>query len=243
MAEEKIDMNKIPESVAIIMDGNGRWAKKRHLPRIAGHKRGMDVVEEVTTEASDLGVKELTLYAFSTENWKRPAGEVSYIMSLPSTFFDKFIPNLIKNNVKVRTIGDISQLPKKTREAVANAIEATNHCTGMILNFALNYGSRLEIINATKRIATAVKNGTLEVDEIDDAIFSHNLETSGLKDPDLLIRTSGEKRISNFLLWQIAYSELVFVDKMWPEYHAEDFRKTIIDFQNRHRRFGGLINK
>ncbi|CAJ2235325.1 isoprenyl transferase [Fructilactobacillus sanfranciscensis] len=243
MFEETIDMNRIPDSVAIIMDGNGRWAKKRYLPRIAGHKRGMNVVEEITTEASNLGIKVLTLYAFSTENWKRPAGEVNYIMSLPSTFFDKFIPKLIKNNVKVQTIGDVSQLPDKTREAVSNAIEETKACTGMILNFALNYGSRLEILNATKKIATEVKNGNLNVDDINDVVFSNNLETSGLKDPDLLIRTSGEERISNFLLWQIAYSELVFVDKLWPEYHAKDFRQTIIEFQKRKRRFGGLINK
>ncbi|WP_429970806.1 isoprenyl transferase [Fructilactobacillus sp. Tb1] len=243
MSEETIDMNRIPASVAIIMDGNGRWAKRRHFPRIAGHKRGMNVVEEITTEASDLGVKVLTLYAFSTENWKRPEGEVSYIMSLPSTFFNKFIPKLIKNNVRVETIGDITKLPAKTREAVDNAIEDTRNCTGMILNFALNYGSRLEILNATKNIASKVKNGTLNINDIDEDIFSNNLETSGLPDPDLLIRTSGEERISNFLLWQIAYSELVFVDKMWPEYHAEDFKQTIIDFQNRHRRFGGLVNK
>lgn len=241
-----IDINRVPKHVAIIMDGNGRWAKKKHLPRIAGHKRGMETVEEITTAASNLGVKLLTLYAFSTENWKRPEKEVKYIMSLPSTFFDRFIPKLIANNIQVKTIGNVDQLPAKTLAAVRKAQEDTKNCTGMVLNFALNYGSRAEIVDTTKKIATLVKNDQLDIDNISEQLFNSNLETSkfgDLSDPDLLIRTSGEERISNFLLWQIAYSEFIFVDKMWPDYHEDDFKQTIVDFQSRHRRFGGLKNK
>lgn len=246
MSDIQLDKDRIPNHVAIIMDGNGRWAQKRHFPRIAGHKKGMNVVEDITTTASDMGIKVLTLYAFSTENWKRPSSEVKYIMSLPTTFFNRFIPKLIKNNVKVMTIGDISKLPAKTRKAVADAKADTKDNTGMILNFALNYGSRDEIIDTTKFLAKKVENGELSADQIDSNLFSDNLSTSFLgkwADPDLLIRTSGEERISNFLLWQIAYSELIFVDKLWPDYNPADFEQTIIEFQQRHRRFGGLNNK
>lgn len=242
----ELDNANIPNHVAIIMDGNGRWAKKRHLPRIAGHKRGMEVVKDITTEASNLGVKVLTLYAFSTENWKRPEKEVRYLMSLPAKFFDDFVPSLIKNNVRVATIGDISGLPEQTQKAVYDAINDTKECTGMILNFALNYGSRDEIVHGIKEIAEKVKNGTMNINDISDKTVSDHLMTSFLgenADPDLLIRTSGEERVSNFLLWQIAYSELEFVDQYWPDFTPENFKNTIIQFQQRHRRFGGLDAK
>lgn len=238
-----IDSNKpIPKHVAIIMDGNGRWAKKRYLPRVAGHKEGMNTVKKVTKEANKLGIKVLTLYAFSTENWKRPDDEVSFLMQLPIDFFDTFVPELIEENVKVQVIGDITKLPDKTQVAVKDAISKTSQNTGMILNFALNYGSRLEIVNSVKAIAREVENG-LSPDNITEQMISDHLETAkfnDLSDPDLLIRSSGEERISNFLLWQIAYSELYFTDVLWPDFDAKELDKAIIDFQSRKRRFGGL---
>ncbi|USS85433.1 isoprenyl transferase [Fructilactobacillus myrtifloralis] len=246
MEMNEVDRERVPKHVAIIMDGNGRWAQRRHLPRIAGHKRGMNVVEDITVAASDLGVRVLTLYAFSTENWKRPTTEVKYLMSLPSLFFNKFVPNLIANNVQVRTIGDSSQLPVETQRAVERAQQDTAACDGMILNFALNYGSRAEITTAAQRIATEVQAGDLDPTAIDEQVLSEHLHTAFLgneADPELLIRTSGEERLSNFLLWQLAYSELAFTDKLWPDFTPADFRAEIMAFQQRHRRFGGLNNK
>ncbi|USS87352.1 isoprenyl transferase [Fructilactobacillus hinvesii] len=242
----KLDQDRIPKHVAIIMDGNGRWAQRRHLPRIAGHKRGMDVVEDITIAASDLGVQVLTLYAFSTENWKRPAKEVSYLMSLPSRFFNKFVPKLIENNVQVKTIGDNEQLPAETQQAVQKAQADTADCDGMILNFALNYGSRTEITEAMQQLGQEVRAGQLAPEQITEAMVQQHLKTSflgDLADPDLLIRTSGEERISNFLLWQLAYSELEFTDTLWPDFTPDDFRAELLAFQQRHRRFGGLKNK
>lgn len=240
---ELLDKDNIPKHVAIIMDGNGRWAKKRHLPRIAGHKKGMDTVKTVTIAASKMGVKVLTLYAFSTENWKRPTDEVNYLMSLPSTFFSNFVPDLIKNNVSVKVIGYVDKLPEATQKAVRDAVEQTKDCTGMVLNFALNYGSRAEITTAVQNIAQKAVNGDLGIDQIDEQVISQSLMTGFLgeiADPDLLIRSSGEERISNFLLWQIAYSELVFTDTYWPDFNADVFSDLIIEYQGRHRRFGGL---
>ncbi|KRM50741.1 undecaprenyl pyrophosphate synthase [Lentilactobacillus kefiri DSM 20587 = JCM 5818] len=241
--EDELDKNNIPDHVAIIMDGNGRWAQKRHLPRIAGHKRGMETVKTITKVASDLGVKVLTLYAFSTENWKRPHDEVSYLMGLPVKFFNDFVPDLIKNNVQVKVMGLIDQLPAQTQKAVNDAIKDTSQCTGMVLNFALNYGSRLDIRMAVQKISQQVADGQLDVDKIDDQTISDNLMTGflgDLSDPDLLIRTSGEERISNFLLWQIAYSELVFTDVLWPDFDKSVFQKMILEYQHRDRRFGGI---
>lgn len=241
--EINLDPAKMPNHIAIIMDGNGRWAQKRTLPRIAGHKRGMEVVKDITKAASDLGVKVLTLYAFSTENWKRPENEVSFLMDLPVKFFDTFVPKLIENNVKVNVMGYTQYLPEKTQTAVNNAIEQTKENTGMILNFALNYGSRAEITTAVKEIATQIQNQTLTIDEIDEELISKSLMTQSVapyNDPDLLIRTSGEERISNFLLWQLAYSELVFTDKLWPEYQPSDLIENIYEYQHRDRRFGGV---
>ena len=235
-----------PRHIAIIMDGNGRWAQKRHLPRVAGHKQGMQTVKTITIAASNLGVKVLTLYAFSTENWKRPSSEVNYLMQLPIRFFSTFVPDLVKNNVRVMVMGDIQRLPAKTQQAVNDAIADTANCDGMVLNFALNYGSRDEITRAVQEVATAVQAGTISPEAIDEELVSQHLMTAPLgefADPDLLIRTSGEERISNFLLWQLAYSELEFVPEHWPDFDAESLKRAIIEFQGRHRRFGGLKNE
>lgn len=228
------------------MDGNGRWAKKRHLPRVAGHKEGMNTVKKVAIAASDLGVKVLTLYAFSTENWKRPQKEVSYLMQLPIRFFKTFVPDLVKHNVKVMVMGDTTQLPQATQKAVRDAIDDTSKCDGMVLNFALNYGGRDEIVRAVKQIASEVDDGNLAPDDINEQTIADHLMTSPLNklaDPDLLIRTSGELRLSNFLLWQIAYSEFVFTDELWPDFDGQSMKAAIAQFQHRNRRFGGLINK
>lgn len=241
-----LDMTRIPKHVAIIMDGNGRWAQQRHLPRVAGHKEGMNTVKKITMAASDLGVKVLTLYAFSTENWKRPDDEVNYLMDLPTAFFDSFVPDLIKNNIRVEVMGYTDQLPRGTQKSVFDAMEQTKTNTGMVLNFALNYGSRAEIVTGVQAIAQQVQQGQLDPADINEATISAAMMTAPLgqyADPELLIRTSGEQRISNFLLWQIAYSELVFVDQHWPEFDADIFKQALHTFQSRDRRFGGLKNK
>ncbi|WP_155286639.1 isoprenyl transferase [Lacticaseibacillus zhaodongensis] len=239
----KLDPQRIPQHVAIIMDGNGRWAKKRLLPRIAGHKQGMDNVRTITRAASALGIKVLTLYAFSTENWKRPKDEVSYIMSLPVTFFNNFVPELIEQNVRVMIMGDLTALPESTRSACARAIADTAHCDGMILNFALNYGGRDELRRAVQQLAQEAEDGKRQARDIKDTDIDAALMTAPLgklADPDLLIRTSGEERISNFLLWQIAYSELVFTDRLWPDFSADDLRSACADYASRDRRFGAV---
>ncbi|KRL84057.1 isoprenyl transferase [Ligilactobacillus apodemi] len=241
-----LDPNRIPTHIAIIMDGNGRWAKKRGLPRVAGHKQGMETVKTITKVASDLGVKVLTLYAFSTENWKRPNDEVGFLMDLPVKFFNTFVPELIENNVRVNVMGYAERLPEKTKKAVDDAIEQTKNNTGMILNFALNYGSRAELTTAVQAIASEIEAGNLTSNEITEDTISQALMTNSVKpynDPELLIRTSGEERISNFLLWQIAYSELVFTDVLWPDFSAADLKENISIFQQRDRRFGGLNKK
>ena len=229
--------------LAIIMDGNGRWAKKRHKPRYVGHKEGMNNVERITLAADKLGIKVLTLYAFSTENWARPKEEVAYLMNLPVRFFDKFMPTLMKNNVKVNIMGYLDELPKKTYDIVQRAMHETANNTGLILNFAFNYGSRKEIVSAVQKLGQAIEAGELDSSEIDEELISKNLMTGKFeeyRDPDLLIRTSVEQRISNFLLWQLAYSELAFSSKNWPDFTAEDLEKFVRDFQSRNRRFGKL---
>lgn len=239
----ELDEHNLPHHIAIIMDGNGRWAKERHLPRVAGHKEGMNTVKTITKAASNLGIKVLTLYAFSTENWKRPQDEVSFLMQLPIDFFDTFVPELIENNIQVNVMGNIEALPKNTQKAVAAAIEKTAHNTGMILNFALNYGSRDELMQAMQQIASDVKEGRVQPEEIDETLISNHLMTASLgryADPDLLIRTSGEERISNFLLWQIAYSELYFTSVYWPDFNVASLSEAIQSYQQRHRRYGGL---
>lgn len=241
---EMDESGNIPKHIAIIMDGNGRWAQNRRLPRVAGHKEGMNNVKRITKVTSRLGVKVLTLYAFSTENWKRPDDEVNYLMQLPVDFFDEFVPELIQENVKVNVMGYTEYLPEHTQKAVENAIAQTAHCTGMILNFALNYGSRAEILTAVNNIIADKNSGALVNDIIDEEIFSSYLMTGvlgkELQDPELMIRTSGEERISNFLLWQIAYSELYFTRASWPDFTEDTLRAAIGSYQNRNRRFGGL---
>jgi undecaprenyl diphosphate synthase len=242
-AQQLLDKDNIPNHIAIIMDGNGRWAKQKNLPRVAGHQRGMEVVKTITKSASDLGVKVLTLYAFSTENWKRPDNEVSFLMKLPGRFFDTFVPELIENNIRVEVMGYVDQLPADTQRAVQAAIDQTANNTGMILNFALNYGGRAEIVSGIQAIAKQVADGTLVLTAIDETTIDASLMTAPLgeyADPELLIRTSGEQRISNFLLWQLAYSEFVFVDEHWPEMTTATFEQAISVYQSRHRRFGGI---
>ncbi|MFD1485718.1 isoprenyl transferase [Lacticaseibacillus baoqingensis] len=239
----RLDPAKIPAHIAIIMDGNGRWAKKRLLPRIAGHKQGMEVVKTIAKAASHLGVKVLTLYAFSTENWKRPSSEVNYLMKLPVDFFNTFVPELIAENVKVQVMGELDALPAHTRQAAENAMADTAANTGMILNFALNYGSRDEIVQAVRQLGQAVATGELAPEAINEKTISAQLMTADLgplADPDLLIRTSGEERLSNFLLWQLAYSELVFSPTLWPDFTPNTLRDAIAEYQSRDRRFGGL---
>ena len=241
--EEKIEENKlkkIPTHVAIIMDGNGRWAKKRNMPRVKGHYEGMQTVKKITKYASKLGIQYLTLYAFSTENWARPKEEVNYLMDLPEKMFTSFMPELMENNVKVEVIGVVEKLPENTRKAVEDAIEQTKNNTGLKLVFALNYGSKDEIVTAVKRIAQGAANNEYKVEEIDEQLISDNLFTKDTPDPDLLIRTSGEQRISNFLLWQIAYSEFIFTKVAWPDFVEEEFYKALLEYQSRDRRFGGL---
>ncbi|GMA69237.1 isoprenyl transferase [Leuconostoc litchii] len=234
---------KIPQHIAIIMDGNGRWAKKRMMPRAAGHKAGMNTVKRISSSASELGVKVLTLYAFSTENWSRPSDEVNFLMQLPINFFNDFVPDLIKNNIRVAITGNIEALPNATRNAVLQAVEQTAGGTGMILNFAMNYGGQVEIVNATKVIAEAVEKGQINIADINSTTFATALQTAHLGDlaaPDLMIRTSGELRLSNFLPYQAAYSELYFTDVLWPDYSADDLLLAVQSYTKRDRRFGGL---
>lgn len=238
--QKEIDPSNLPEHIAIIMDGNGRWAKKRGLPRIAGHREGMKTIQKVVERAVELDLKALTLYAFSTENWKRPMNEVEFIMKLPSQFLDTYLPDLVKNNVKVTTIGDFDALPKYTKEAVSYSVKKTENNTGLILNFAINYGSRKEILDAVKQICLDYQEGQMDLDDLDEKAFSNYLTTNSLSDPDLVIRTSGEQRISNYLLWQIAYSEFYFTEKLWPDFNQKALDMAILAYQDRKRRLGGL---
>ncbi|WP_424765759.1 isoprenyl transferase [Paenibacillus sp. sgz302251] len=230
----------VPEHVAIIMDGNGRWAKNRGLPRVAGHHSGMKAVKRITMAADRLGVKYLTLYAFSTENWKRPKEEVDFLMKLPQQFLEIELEELIANNVQVRMMGHKEGLPPYTISALEEAIVKTAGNTGLILNFALNYGSRKEMLEAVKEIAAEVQQGRINIEDIDDKVMADRLLSADLPDPDLLIRTSGELRLSNFMMWQLAYSELWFTDVYWPEFTEAHFQEAIMEYQRRARRYGGL---
>jgi undecaprenyl diphosphate synthase len=230
----------MPNHVAIIMDGNGRWAKQRNLPRVAGHHEGMKTVHKITGFASELGVKVLTLYAFSTENWKRPKFEVDFLMKLPGEYLTTYLPELIEKNVKVEMIGDFEALPKHTQQAIENARKATEQNDGLVLNFALNYGSRLELVNVVKQISELAVAQQIAPEDIDEALVESCLMTGHLPELDLLIRTSGEVRLSNFMLWQLAYAELAFTNVYWPDYNEECLLEAIEDFQLRNRRFGSL---
>lgn len=237
---ESVKSKHIPAHVAIIMDGNGRWAKKRNLPRIAGHHEGMKTVRKITRVANNLGIKVLTLYAFSTENWKRPKVEIDFLMKLPGEFLRTYLPELIEQNVKVEMIGDFDVLPEHTKVAIQRAIDDTADNDGMTLNFAMNYGSRLEIMQCMKEIAQLVAEGKIEIDDIDETLIGTHLMTSHLPEPDLLIRTSGEVRLSNFMLWQLAYAEFSFTDVLWPDFDELCMINEIKEFQSRSRRFGSV---
>ena len=233
-----IDPARIPEHVAVIMDGNGRWAQARGLERSAGHVEGVKTVRLITEEASRLGVGFLTLYTFSTENWNRPKDEVDTLMTLIVTAIERETPDLIKNNVRLTAIGDTERMPAETYNRLAKCMDDTAHCTGLTLVLALSYSSRWEIINGVKEIARLVEQGVLKADDIDENVFQKHLSTADMPDPDLLIRTGGDMRISNFLLYQIAYTELAVTPTFWPDYSPEDFRRHIEQFQKRQRRFG-----
>ncbi|QST01616.1 isoprenyl transferase [Pontibacillus sp. ALD_SL1] len=236
----QLDRTNIPRHVAIIMDGNGRWAKKRGLPRVAGHKEGMDVVKKIVRRATDLNVGVLTLYAFSTENWKRPKNEVEFIMKLPDEFLNTYLPELMENNVRVETIGHIDKLPPHTKKAVENAKKQTEGNTGLILNFALNYGGRDEIVQAVRQVTQQVIDEKEHPSTISEEMIASHLYTHQLPDPDLLIRTSGEQRLSNYLLWQLAYAEFWFTEVLWPDFDEGQFEKALHDYQQRKRRYGGV---
>lgn len=236
--KNNIDLNNLPKHVAIIMDGNGRWAKKQGKARVFGHKNGVQSVRDVTEAAAELGIPFLTLYAFSTENWNRPKFEVTALMSLLISTIRKEVKTLNKNKIRLQTIGNIEMLPDAARKELMEAIEQTSQNDRMTLILALSYSSKKEIINAVQTIAELVKNDQIEVSEIDEKVFSNALYTNKYPDPELMIRTSGETRISNFLLWQIAYAELYFTPVFWPDFRKEHFFEAILNYQNRERRFG-----
>jgi len=241
--KQKISSERLPKHIAVIMDGNGRWAKHLNKPRVFGHRNGVKAVREVAEGCAEVGVEYLTLYAFSQENWKRPKLEVNALMGLLVDTISKEVKTLNENDIKLEAIGDISQLPKSTYKALLNGIDATKHNTRMTLVLALNYSSRIEIIRAAKGIAIDVEKGVLDVNKIDEAVFSGYLETSPYPDPELLIRTSGELRISNYLLWQIAYSELYFTETFWPDFRKQHLYEAILDYQSRERRFGKITEQ
>ena len=236
--KEKIDITKIPRHVAIIMDGNGRWAKEQGKNRMFGHSEGAESLDAVTEAAAELGVEYLTVYAFSTENWNRPEEEVKALMSLLVQAIENKTKKLLDNNIRLLAIGDLSRLPEEAFNRLLKCIKDTSENTGLTLVLALSYSSRWEIINAAQQITMDVKNGIINSEDIDEEMFSLYLTTALIPNPDLLIRTSGEIRISNFLLWQLAYSELYFTETLWPDFRKEEFYKAIVDYQNRERRFG-----
>lgn len=237
---KEIDTTKLPTHIAIIMDGNGRWATKRSLPRQVGHQEGMKRVVEIVECAKKIGIKHLTLYAFSTENWKRPKIEIDALMNLLILFIRNELDKIHKNDVKIKVLGDISKLPNIAQKEVKRAINKTMNNKSMILNIALNYGGRQELVKATKAILIDAKKGIIDIENINEETISSYLDTKGQPDPDLIIRPSGELRLSNFLIYQSAYSEFYFSDILWPDFKKKDLYKAIIDFQNRNRRFGGI---
>jgi undecaprenyl diphosphate synthase len=233
-----IDKTKLPKHVAIIMDGNGRWAKQKGKQRIFGHRQGVIAVREVTEAAAELGIKYLTLYAFSTENWNRPKTEVDALMELLVSTIHKEVKTLNKNKIRLKAIGNLQSLPPKCYKELNNAIQQTSENNHLTLILALSYSSKWEIVDAVKQIVKKASKNEISADDIDEHFFASHLNTNGIPDPELLIRTSGEQRISNFLLWQIAYTELYFSEKLWPDFRKNDFYEAIIDYQKRERRFG-----
>lgn len=234
----QIDKERLPRHIAIIMDGNGRWAKKQGLARMFGHKQGVETVHNITVAATKLGVEYLTLYTFSTENWNRPKEEVDALMNLLVDTIVKETPTLMNNNVRLQTIGDIERLPEGTRRKFQACIDETSRNTGLTMVIALSYSARWEITEAVRQAVQQAQNGRLRPEDVNEQLVSSLMTTCDMPDPDLLIRTSGEYRISNFLLWQLAYSELYFTDCLWPEFTEEEFYKAIVDYQKRERRFG-----
>lgn len=237
---ESIDRNRIPAHVAIIMDGNGRWAKSRGLDRSEGHAEGVNTVRRITEIVSEIGVGCLSLYAFSTENWNRPQAEVDALMHLIGIAIQRETPDLIKNNVRLRMIGDFGRMPGEARARLQGCFDATSHCTGLVLNLALSYSGRWDITRAARSLAEDIAAGRLSPSDVDGSALASRLSTATLpqQDPDLLIRTGGDLRVSNFLLWEIAYAEIEVTGKYWPDFSKEDFLKAIINFQKRERRFG-----
>lgn len=235
-----IKKDKLPQHIAIIMDGNGRWAKKRFMPRTFGHRAGMSTLKQTVETCVELGISCLTVFAFSTENWKRPRDEINYLMNLLIEYINKEIEELHQNHIRLQVLGDYRSLPQASVQAIDLALQKTAANKGMVFNIAINYGARDEIIKAVQHLGALVQQGQLNPEDIDEYYFNQSLYTAGLPDPDLLIRTAGEMRVSNFLLWQIAYAELWFSPLMWPEFTQEELLKAIWDFQQRDRRFGGL---
>ncbi|MDE6952539.1 MAG: isoprenyl transferase [Erysipelotrichales bacterium] len=239
--EYDLDMNNIPAHIAFIMDGNGRWAKKRKMPRTFGHHEGTKTIRTLALEANRLGVKAMTVYAFSTENFKREASEVEYIFKLPKEFFDLYLKELIENNVQIRYIGHLELAPSETQNIIKAAIERTSMNTGLILTFAFIYGGRDEIVETTKVICEKYKNNEISIDDITEGYFERHLMTGNLPPVDLMVRSSGEYRLSNFLPWQLAYAEFVFDNVLWPDFDENELHKVIAIYQGRERRFGGVI--
>jgi len=240
MQASRIDPGNIPRHIAIIMDGNGRWAKKRGRPRSFGHRAGTDAVRRIVNACGEIGVKILTIYVFSYENWRRPSLEVSALMRLLIEMVKKEIRDLNKNNVKLNAIGDLSLLPEKTRETLLWGIEETKGNTGLVLNLAISYSGRLEIVRAVRMAAADIASGKMQPGDLTEERLSGYLYTAGMPDPDLMIRTGGDLRISNFLLWQLAYTELVITDVLWPDFRKPDLEDAILSYQRRERRFGGV---
>ena len=238
MSKKRIDKNNVPQHIAVIMDGNGRWAKKRGLRRENGHREGRKSVKKIVECCAELGIKNLTLYAFSTENWNRPKLEIDFLMQLLFLSLKDELKTLNKNNIKFETIGDLTRLPKKISNYLQKVKVETKKNSKLTLTLALSYGSRNEIVNVVRELSDKVKNNIISSKNIDETVINDHLYTRNLPDVDLLIRTSGEKRISNFLLWQIAYSELYFTKKLWPDFRKKDLYKAIVSYQNRERRFG-----
>jgi undecaprenyl diphosphate synthase len=235
-----IDLNRLPRHVAIIMDGNGRWAQKRRQPRLFGHKAGAESVRDIVKTCREIGIEYLTLYAFSSENWCRPEQEVSGLMSILKNFLESELPRMQKNDIRLMAIGDRQRLPEEVRESLERGIAATSGNSKLTLNLALSYGSRDELVRAVKTISSLCLKGELTPDQITDRIINENLDTRQMPDPDLLIRTGGEARLSNFLLWQVSYSEIYFTETMWPDFRKESFLQALLEYQSRERRFGRI---
>lgn len=238
--EQKLDMTRIPKHVGVIMDGNGRWAKRRGLPRSAGHKRGADILENLCDYCAAIGVEALTVYAFSTENWSRPQSEIDALMDLLYDYLLQVEEKFKGRNMRLKISGDVTPLSEKIKGAIRHAEEVTSRATGMVLNIALNYGGRDEIVRAVRRISADVSANKLKTDEIDESTFAQYLDMADLPEADLIIRPSGEKRLSNFMLWQAAYAEFWYSDICWPDFKEKDMEQAILDYQNRDRRFGGV---